>query len=167
MTTDTKCHCNERLAPVEHWRQHPTAEGFEIDIQFSPGYNCELRGPGRHGVCGMEIRWYLRGPKGVAQFAVYTDWIPGELRPGHGRPPVGYPPREPAQYPRGVDLGYHAIAPQYEEQESMGCDLLPTGRCFYDGSGLNAVRLARRFTDEGEQAVWDELMGLHDGLEQL
>jgi hypothetical protein len=136
----------------------PRPDGTERAVLFQPGYNDDRTGPHSCGVHGMEITWYLRGPRGAVQFKTYTSWTPGVLRPGHGRMPVGYPPREADQYPNGADLGYHARVPQYDEQEAAydDCPIIG-GPCYYDGSGLAAQRLAEQFTEHGESVIWAKL----------
>lgn len=139
----------------------PRPDGLERAVVFGPGYNSAQTGNPHadFGVHGMEIIWYLRGPLGVAQFMLYTDWIPGTLRPGHGLPPAGMSfPR--IDYPMGADLGYHAPVPQWEGQEEYrrdDCRLLPGGTCYYDGSGMAAERVAKEFVLAGEPAVWAAL----------
>ena len=160
-----KCRCNERPSPRVRWTPRP--DGMEESVQFELGYNCPRRDPGQHGVHGMGISWYLRGPAGGAQFRVYTNWIPGLLSPGHGLPPLGmsFPRRDYEHYPVGSDVGYHARRPQYEGQEPIhdNCPIIG-GPCYYDGSGMRAERLAHRFIEEGEEVIWAELESVYAGL---
>ncbi len=146
-------------SPEIEWFSRP--DGMERAVIFRPGYNGDPDAPPsrNYGVHGMEIAWYLRGPKGVTQFVMFTRWVPGELSPGHGLPPDGYPPRPGDQYPDGANLGYHAPVPQYDGDGYVrgDCAFLPGGRCYYDGSGLAAMDLAREFVEKGEAAVWAAL----------
>jgi len=41
---------------------------------------------------------------------------------------------------QGYDVGYHAKHPQYDGQSPMDCDLISTGKCYYDGSSLQAEK---------------------------
>lgn len=142
-------------------------DGMEESVQFVRGYNCEARGPRSHGVHGMEIWWYLRGPLGGAQFRLSTDWIPGQLSPGHGLSPDGtcgcmhrslVTGRLEQYWPSGADVGYHARVPQWEEQEPIHDDCpVIGGVCYYDGSGMRAHHLAREFVELGEHVIWAEL----------
>lgn len=123
----------------------------ERAVLFQPGYRTDRKSFGRHG---MEVTWLLRGPKGVIQFCIFTGWDPGlTLR------------QDTVNAPSGADLGYHAHVPQYEGQTPMqeDCDYLG-GTCFYDGSGLMADDLLRRFLIEGERVVWQTLAERHDLL---
>lgn len=145
----------ERTLPDPVWA--PTGDGFERAIVFEQGWND--RG-GQYGVHGMEIRFLLRGPKGVTQFAMNTGWIPGEK---------GVSPTLADYFPSGSDLGYHAIEPQYDrEMEQIGgresCPFLDGKPCFYDGSGLQAEPVLADFIQRGEVAVWEALRERHDGL---
>ena len=124
----------------------------ERAVVFQPGYRTDRRTFGRHG---MEVKWLLRGPKGVTQFVMFTGWEPGLTRD-----------ERQVNAPMGADLGYHALCPQYEGAYEHGpCDYLP-GKppCFYDGSGLAADDLLCRFLIEGETAIWQKLAELHDDL---
>lgn len=132
------------------------AGDMERAVVFQPGYRTDRKSFGLHG---MEITWLLRGPRGVTQFVLNTGWVPGEK---------GTSVRLADYYPSGVDLGYHALCPQYEGAEDYGrddCAYLAEGqKCFYDGSGLNADALVPRFRIEGEAAIWRELAEEHDRL---
>jgi hypothetical protein len=139
----------------------PRPDGLERAVVFQPGYSGDRTADPRHsyGVHGMEITWFLRGPAGAVQFQIFTNWVPGELSPGHGLPPAGRRfERLPFEhYPMGTDLGYHSPVPHYEEQPGRDdCHIL-AGRCYYDGSGLAADRLVKEFVVKGEPAVWAEL----------
>ena len=147
------------MVPEIEWLPRP--DGTERAIAFIPGYNGDRTRDANKdfGVHGMEIWWYLRGPRGAAHFGVFTDWIPGKLYPGHGRMPVGMQEMPASQYPNGADLGYHARVPQWDGQEAYGRDdcTVIDGRCYGDGSGLRADALAKTFTELGEPAIWAAL----------
>jgi hypothetical protein len=122
----------------------------ERAVVFLPGYSTDRKSYGRHG---MDIKWLLRGPKGVTQFLVYSGWVPGTDLYGD------------VHAPTGADLGYHSTVQQYEHQEPMTeCDYLGGRTCYYDGSGLQADALLRRFLVEGEQVIWRTLTERHDDL---
>jgi hypothetical protein len=150
-----------RRTVVAEFEWFPRPDGLERAVVFQPGYN----GTGVHGVHGMEITWLLRGPKGGVQFKLFTDWIPGKRSPGHGLSPDGsYDSWD--LFPMGVDLGYHARVPQYEGQEVYGRDdcEVTGGRCYYDGSGMAAERLAKEFIVQGEPVIWAALEAEYQGL---
>jgi hypothetical protein len=135
------------------------AGDYERAVLFQPGYRTDRKTYGKHG---MDITWYLRGPRGVTQFAMSTGWVPGQS---------GIEPSISDCYPMATDLGYHALCPQYEGQEQYGrtdCHVLPEDvTCYYDGSGLNAEPVLTRFLVEGEPAIWRALAEYHDELTVL
>lgn len=146
--------CHERGETRVRW--HKRDDGLEESVQFCPGFACRDRSMRGHGIHGMEIRWYLRGPAGGAQFVLFTDWVPG-------RPPVkslAY------MYPMGADVGYHSRRPIYEDDQpfSDSCEMTGGGVCYYDGSGMRAQELVHVFKEFGEQAIWDELQSVYDSL---
>src|SRR5690606_5416819 len=67
-------------------------------------------------------------------------------------------------YPDASDLGYHALAPNYDEQMEYDCEYLPGGKCYYDGSGLAAEPVFEDFKVRGEVAVWDALRSRYEDL---
>jgi len=152
--------CHERGEARVRWTPRP--DGCEESVQFRPGYNCpDAHG---HGVHGMEIRWYLRGPRGAVWLRMSTDWIPGELRPGHGLPPSGLI-ADRVSSPDGRGTGYHARVPQYEGQEieSGNCDLIGVP-CYCDANYGGADEPVERFVAEGERAIWDALESAYADL---
>jgi hypothetical protein len=111
------------------------------------------------GIHCMQIRFVLKGPKGAAQFLVFTGMnlphVEDELfKKAHSR---GYNPFKPI----GVDIGYHAPTPQYEGQTSMKCDVLD-GECYYDGTSLGAEEFMSTFLAGGSDAVWEMLQKRYD-----
>lgn len=143
-------------APDPTWID--AGDGFERAIVFEPGFKDPTSGPRSYGSHGMEMRFMLRGPNGVTQFVMSTGWVPGVK---------GVSPALADYYPTGSDLGRHAHVPQYEgEDEGMGagdCAYLG-GKCWYDGSGLQADPVVVAFIREGEPAVWRALREYHDRL---
>lgn len=145
----------------------PYNEILQRAVIFQPGYNSDRDAPPsrNYGVHGMGITWCLRGPKGAACFKISTDWIPGELSPGHGLDANGMSSIH-RLFPMGTDVGYHARNPQWEGQEQCAhgeCHLID-GRCYYDGSGLEASDLIKEFILEGESVVWKALETVYRDL---
>jgi hypothetical protein len=105
----------------------------------------------------MEMAFYLLGPEGVIQWKVaMLNWIPSPVN-SLGGLPVLFPNIDDIM---AIDLGYHWPTPTYEGQTEYGqmeCDLLPGGKCYYDGSGLNAGPVLERFLRFGPHAVWSDL----------
>lgn len=127
------------------------ADDAERAVVFQPGYRTDRATYGRHG---MEVKWLLRGPKGVTQFLMFSGWEPGLSRD-----------ERHVSAPMGADVGYHALHPQYEgAPDGEECEYLDGRLCFYDGSGLAADALLSRFLIEGEDVIWRTLAARHDAL---
>lgn len=158
-----------RSNPPVLWAPH--GDGFERAIVFETGFGmdpAERDKPAseRYGRHSMQMRWLLRGPRGVAQFLMSTGWTPE---------PAPADPRWPSLLdwlttpPMGFDLGYHARVPQYEGAEQYGeqpCSYL-AAPCWYDGSASAAGPVLADFFDRGEVAVWEALRGVHDELTEV
>ena len=138
-------------------RWFPHNEILERAVIFEPGYDDDV--PGRYGRHGMEIRWLLRGPRGAVQFLMNTGWVPGVK---------GVEPRISDLFPMATDIGYHAKVPQYEGAEEFSlhekCDYIG-GKCYYDGSGLQAEEIMKHFIVDGEKVIWAALEARYSALE--
>lgn len=132
----------------------PLEDGFQTTVVFEPGYND--RG-GNHGVHGMDFRFLLRGPKGVAGFMMSSGWVPGEK---------GVNPSVSTLFPMATDISYHAHSPQREghERATESCPYLDGQPCFSDGSFMAAEPVLEAFIVRGEAAVWEALRQWHDDL---
>lgn len=133
---------------------------FEKQIHFRVGYDHrafpKLCGGGGHGQHGMEMVWYLKGPAGAIQWVVFlSDFTPtniSSLGDINGRSGA-----------MAADLGYHSFKPQYEDQPDYGpCKVLGTEQCYYDGSGLAAGEVLKKFVVDGPDAVWAHLREWYD-----
>jgi hypothetical protein len=135
----------------------PDKDGLRRVMQFEPAWDRSSPDPKKnYGVHCMNARWMLIGPLGVVQFLLHTGWqlphIRDRLR--------GSSSAEYAFQAQPADLGYHWRVPTYEGQEQANypCDFFEGGQhCYYDGSGLNAIRVFEAFTARGEDAIWGEL----------
>lgn len=152
--------CHTRGQVRVRWMPRP--DGLEESVQFRPGFNCPRTDMQGHGAHGMEIAWLLKGPDIAVQLIFATDWVPGELWPGHGISPDGTRGWKASSGgwstdPRGYGIGDHTRWPQYDGHEPQGkCGLLG-GTCWYDESPSAADSLAPRFMADGEGVIWDEL----------
>lgn len=147
---------------MDSQNRNDTVPQFRRVTEWTPAYNKIAEGYGRHG---MDLRFVLVGEKGAIQFLLFTQWLTSEDRYDneHGglRCPDGRRRKDESQ-PSPADLGYHAKAPQYEDQQPMERECEYTGgACYYDGSGLNAEDVFDVFTDEGEEAMWKLLEGVY------
>jgi hypothetical protein len=118
---------------------------FTRILAFEPGYDKRDDG---YGVYGMNLRFVLKGELGAVQFLLYTDFDVSSLREGI----TGRSSRAVGPMPAG--LGYHALKPLRDGQCASDCEYVEGGKCYYDGSGLNAEDPFDILTDDGEPALW-------------
>lgn len=140
---------------------------FERIVELRPAYDRLAEGYGIHGV---DLLMLLKGSEGVTSFLLFTGWLlpatlgleqPDSWHLGGWGPfySRGLHARATADLtPMPADLGYHSRTPRYDGQESMGaCEYLDGDDCYYEGSGLNAVRVFDTLLHEGSVGVWREL----------
>ena len=135
---------------------------FERKILFHPAYDKRNADPKKnYGIHNMSITFVLIGPKGAVQWAISTGWYVKSAREHLKNFPLSWEERTMKKI-WGTDLGYHAHDPQYEDQYSRDdCHLLG-GKCYYDGSSLNAELLEEGFLEKGEDYVWEKLEGYYN-----
>jgi hypothetical protein len=103
-----------------------------------------------YGIHGMEVRFYYGNKyEGIIQFVIYTNWHLLHVTK-----------EQDAKYeshflchPLPADAGYHSPEPEYEGQAEFDCDLLKCGKCYYDGSGLQAEEWFAQFLAGGEERL--------------
>lgn len=126
---------------------------FKKWIELTPAFDKRSPEPSKnYGIHGVNLCFYLKGPKGVIQFLIYTNWhlkhVADELKGKYSN----------LFKPLPADVGYHAYEPQYEGQLSHeNCSLLDNKTCYYDGSGLAAYDMFDILTREGSEGVWKEM----------
>lgn len=131
---------------------------FEHRIEFKPGFNYRDDPEKKeYGIHGMSCRFLCVGPMGVTQFMWNTGLVPrmGSIIGGY---------TVPAGTIYASDFGYHWPTPRYPDQSAYDCDLLPDGKCYYDGSGVRAGELMHEFVDQGPDAVWSALEAEYERL---
>lgn len=103
----------------------------------------------------MRMVFYVKGPKGVVQWMVGTEWGIKPVRDHLANFPSDH---RKYQQPSGWDLGYHSLTPQYEDQgiQDKDCQVLGAP-CYYDGSSLNADDLIEGFLAGGTDWLWPKL----------
>jgi hypothetical protein len=129
---------------------------FEKIVTFSAAFDRRHTDPNKnYGIHGVELRMVLRGPLGATQFLLYTNWM---------LPHVTLQLPNALQRPLPSDRGYHWSTPQYEGQKCRDCDLLPSGKCYYDGSSLSADDTFRLLLEKGDAGVWGDLEEFYNEL---
>lgn len=131
---------------------------FERRVVFRPAFDKRSSDPSKnYGIHGVDLAFYLIGPKGAMQFVLYTNWqLPHvqaefDAKPPHGQFPYMF------HSPLPSDVGYHSYKPMYEGQTPMkDCHLLGCD-CYYDGSSLQAEDVFKILTEKGDEGVWAEL----------
>lgn len=131
-------------------------EILKKSIEFNPAYDRRDPNPSKnYGIHGVDMRWYLKGESGVVQFVVYTGWHLPHVREELRNVPTQH-------HTMGADVGYHSKTPMYEGQEATHeCNIL-NGPCYYDGSGLHALEMFDRLTEEGGEVVWVRLQKYYE-----
>jgi len=122
-------------------------------VEFTPAFDKRNTDPNKnYGIGSVNIRFLLRGPRGVVQFLILSGWYLPEVQSELGRGTFH-------DYPLAADLGYHSPVPMYEGQEPItdSCEYLDGRPCYYDGSSLAAKRVYERLLREGDAGVWSEL----------
>lgn len=128
------------------------------EFVITPGYD---RRP-EYGQHCAEMRFYVKGEKGVVQFILFTGWYPCIIpKPDAPWQELCMPIKlDPLDHPMPADLGYHSLAPIHNWQTSptyTDCSLLDQRACYYDGSGLNCYRIFSVMVHEGGERMWEEL----------
>jgi hypothetical protein len=130
------------------------------ELVMAPAWDRRNEGDGRYGQHCAEQRWYLKGLLGAIQFILFTGWGAGMIvQPDAPWQELHIKNTDRYNFnaPLPADLGYHSPTPRYENQHAMDCHVLPEGKCYYDGSGLNADRIFSILIHKGGEAVWEAL----------
>lgn len=130
---------------------------FERIVDVSPAYDF-VRGPNtKYGIHGVELTFIVKGDKGAVQLKFGTDWYLKSVQDRQGARMLSSPYGNLLQ-PHGYDIGYHSKVPMYDGQEPLTeeCPVIG-GRCFYDGSSLNADEWIEPFMAGGTEWLWPKL----------
>lgn len=124
---------------------------LEHRVDVVGSYNMLRDDPARnYGISTCRIYFYVIGPLGAVQLVLGTDWAIQSVRDHLSK----FPSRDERQ-PQAWDIGYHSHKPMYEGHTPMHgkCELLG-GKCFYDGSTLNAENWIEGFCAGGTDWLW-------------
>lgn len=129
-------------------------------FEVSPAYDKRAESGGKYGQHCVDMLWLVKGELGVIQFRLFTGWYKGCVTPPgtvwREMRVVASGSKE-LSAPMPADIGYHSPKPMYEGQTEMDCHVLPGGKCFYDGSGLNAMNYFAVLVHEGGEKLWEAL----------
>ncbi|MDP9162377.1 MAG: hypothetical protein M3O09_19395 [Acidobacteriota bacterium] len=139
------------------YRDKQSGMKLERKLDILPAYDKVKEGYGVHGV---EMRWYVTGPKGAIQFVLYTNWQLKHIQKKFDNRVNENDSRFTHLFchPQPADIGYHSYVPHYEGHTPMSkeCHLLK-GPCYYGGSSLNAQIYYDILVERGGDALWDAL----------
>jgi hypothetical protein len=121
---------------------------MERIIEFTPAFDKRNPEPGlNYGIHGVDLVMFVKKGNRAVQFKVFTNWHLPHVRDEYG-----------AMEPMAADLGYHSPVPMWEGQDALTDNCLYTGgKCYYDGSTLNAEPVFEKLIAEGSDAAWDFL----------
>lgn len=137
---------------------------YERIVELTPAWDRRSNDPKKnYGVHNVDLRMLVKGEHGATQFVLSTGWLLPETIGITSETMYKYSKHLAFRntsdlFPMVIDLGYHARKPQYEDQwQSPECEYVPEGRCYYDGSSLDAYRVFEILLREGHYGVWKEL----------
>jgi hypothetical protein len=149
------------------------SDKLEKEITFEPAYDKRSKDSSKdYGIHGVTVRFIVKGPWGATHFVIYTSWhlpkVQKELESSRAlRGPTGSIAGLKALYkPLPVDVGYHALSPQYEGQEQIECTILEGGKCYCDGSAVRAQDVFNILLEKGSKGVWEYLEAEYRTLER-
>jgi len=131
---------------------------IEHEIIIRPALDKRHTDPSKnYGIQGCDMVFYAKGASGAIQFVLYTQWhLPHVQKELSAKCKGGssYCPRQPLP----ADIGYHSKVPMYDGQEPIDDNCkLTGGRCYYDGSGLQAEQYYEILVRGGLDALWEAL----------
>jgi hypothetical protein len=138
---------------------------FEKSVEITPAF--DRRNDDTHknyGIHGVDMKFLLKGPKGVIQFALSTNWhlpnVNKELQAGCSCRMHCF------MEPMATDIGYHSYVPIHEDQHpiSQSCPYLEGKPCYYDGSSLQAQEIFDIMVSQGGDAMWAEMESRYKDL---
>ena len=138
-----------------------TTAQFTRTTTITPAFDKRHKDPSKdYGIGCCDLRMVLVGPLGAVQFVAFTGWyLPQNFGDLLNRE-MDFFERHGFSLslsPRGIDVGYHSPHAMYEGQEERDCEVLPGGKCFYDGSSLRGDDWCKILVAEGSDAIWQSL----------
>ena len=98
-----------------------------------------------YGRSDLHIQFILKGDNGAVYFLMGTgSYLEKDSEYAKG-------------YCQAWDLGYHSPTQRWEGQSQCDCNVLDGGKCYNDGSVLNAEPVLTAYLNGGDDAVWKYL----------
>lgn len=141
---------------------------FERAVIFSPAWDRRHSDDGEnYGVHGVDIDFWIRGPKGGISFKVMTGWQLPNVRRWHATLDHTTANRHGESWgephPWGVD--YHSKTKIHDWQTPVdGCRLTGADECYGDGSALAGDKVFEALIARGGEGVWVELEEWYRGV---
>lgn len=127
---------------------------LERRFKATPAWDERSKGKGGGQHC-VDLVFAVVGAEGAYHFTLYTGWYL-EMSSGAFPAVAGVP--KPPFAPLPADVGYHGSTPAYEGQAPVErCEFMGGGKCYSDGSGLQAYDLWNILLRDGSDGVWKEL----------
>jgi hypothetical protein len=143
-------------------------EELKREVFISAAFDKRSADPKKnYGIHGVNLKFMLSGEKGAIQFVIYTNWFLPHVQKEIDHRPVDNMFPHLLCHPQPADVGYHSPVPVYEGQEEMDCCYLPNGKCYYDGSGLQAEEVFNIMVAGGGDAMWAELERRYNNLPEV
>jgi hypothetical protein len=133
---------------------------LERSMTISPAWDKTHPDPAKnYGVNPCQLRMSVKGAYGVVQFVMSTAWNLEHVQNAHDNHKPDAHFTHLGCHPTGYDVGYHALSPQYEDQESLTaeCEYLDGRPCYYDGSSLRAEDWKWMLISKGSDHIWEML----------
>jgi len=130
---------------------------FEQHIRFTPAWDRRHPDPKKnYGIRAVHINFWLKGPKGVISFILYTNWmLPDNEKETHN---IHDGCHKTLCHPLPADIGYHSYKPMYEGETKSDFDCQFLGQpCYHDGSALRATAVFDVLRREGDDGLWKAL----------
>lgn len=149
---------NEMLILLDDQHQKHEVNGFTRWVEFEDAYDKRNIDSAKDcGIGAYMVRMVLaRGPRAIQFYwstGIHPQHIEDEWRATGKDKEIGF-----LLKPMGYDVGYHSPVPMYEGQTMLSNDCPITGGvCYYDGSGLQAMKMVELLFREGVDAVWGSL----------
>lgn len=149
-------------------------EVFERIIRFNPAFDKRHAEDNKnYGIGSVTIIFILKGHHGAVQVMINTDWfLPATIKEykkigNKGKcPPTNL--RDKEDYLDCWDVGFHAkVKPSYMEYSNENnCDILDSGKCYYDGSGTKGHddKVIKILLEKGSDGIWKYLEKYYKGV---
>ena len=126
------------------------------EVEVTPAFDKRNPDPKKnYGIGSVDIKFLLRGDKGVIQFWISTGWF---------LPQNTKAMQDTSMYPMAYDIGRHSYVPRRDDEKpiSENCPYLDGKPCYYDGSSLQAKRIFEIMVSQGGEAMWDEMESYYE-----